>query len=115
MTPGKILILEDDRNSALAYKEVLSDQGNSVTVCQTFAQAREQLRLDTPDAVLTDVRVGEYNGLQLAMLFRRQSPNGRIVVITGFDDSTIRKEVGALGGEFLVKPVAVAALRSAFD
>ena len=114
MPAGKILILEDDRNSALAYEKVLSNQGNTVTVCQTFAQARQQLMQDTPDGVLTDVRVGEYNGLQLALLFRRQSPTGRIVVVTGYDDSTIRKEVGALGGEFLLKPVAIAALRSAF-
>ena len=111
---GKILILEDDRNSALAYEKVLSHQGNTVTICETFTQARKQLLEDTPDAVLTDVRVGEYNGLQLAMLFRRQSPNGRIVVVTGYDDTAIRREVGALGGEFLLKPVAIAALRSAF-
>ena len=94
MTPGKILILEDDPDVAWVYEKALREDGNTVTVCSSFEDAREHLRREPPDAVLTDVRVGQYNGLQLAMLFRRQSPAGRIVVVTGYDDTVIRKEVG---------------------
>jgi len=54
MTPGKILILEDHPDVARFYEAALSADGNAVTV-------------------------GEYNGLQLALLFRRRSPNGRVV------------------------------------
>jgi YesN/AraC family two-component response regulator len=85
-----------------------------VTVCSNFQDARERLQCERPDAVLTDVRVGQYNGVHLALLFRRQSPKGRIVVVTGYDDTVIRKEVGALHGEFLLKPVRLAELRGAF-
>jgi YesN/AraC family two-component response regulator len=63
--------------------------------------------------VLTDVRVGPYNGLQLAHLFRQKSPDGRVVVVTGFDDTMIRREVGWLNGEYLVKPVTVRDVRDA--
>jgi DNA-binding response OmpR family regulator len=114
MASGKILILEDDPEIAQIYAKALRGDGNSVTVCAGFIEARERLRDDQPDAVLTDVRVGAYNGLQLALLFRQQSPAGRIVVVTGYDDTVIRKEVGDLHGEFLLKPVNVAQLKSAF-
>jgi DNA-binding response OmpR family regulator len=110
---GKILILEDDPEIARVFHAALSEDGNCVTVCRTFEQAREHLRLEQPDAVITDVRVGEYNGLQLALLFRRCSPDGRVVVITGYDDAVIRKDVGDLHGEFLLKPVGIAQLRNA--
>jgi DNA-binding response OmpR family regulator len=113
MPAAKILILEDDPDVARVFCAALSENGNSVTVCETFEQAREHLRHEQPDAVVTDVRVGRYNGLQLALLFRRQSPEGRVVVVTGHDDAVIRKDVGALHGEFLVKPVHIAELRAA--
>jgi ActR/RegA family two-component response regulator len=114
MTTGRILILEDDPDVASVYEKALREDGNSVTVCSRFEDAREQLRREPPDAVLTDVRVGQYNGLQLAILFRRQSPDGRIVVVTGYDDTVIRKEVKELHAEFLLKPIRVAQLKGAF-
>jgi two-component system repressor protein LuxO len=113
MTGGKILILEDDPHIARVYGTALSEDGNSVTVCGTFEQAREHLRREQPDAVVTDVRVGEYNGLQLALLFRRSSPDGRVVVITGFDDAVLRRDVGEIQGKFLLKPVRIAQLKNA--
>ena len=113
MTPGKILILEDDPEVARFYEAALSADGNAVTVCGTFEQAREHLRHEQPDAVVTDVRVGAYNGLQLALLFRRRSPDGRVVVVTGYDDAVLRRDVGALHGEFLLKPVRITQLKNA--
>ena len=113
MAAEKILILEDDPDVARVLEAALSENGNSVTVCGTYEDAREHLRREQPDAVVTDVRVGEYNGLQLALLFRRRSPDGRVVVVTGYDDAVIRRDVGDLHGQFLLKPVNLAELRNA--
>lgn len=114
MPKVNILILEDDLRVANAYAEALREDGNDVTVCTSFEEAREHLKKDCPDAVLTDIRVGQYNGLQLALLYRSVCPDGRVVVVTGYDDTVIRKEVSALHAEFLVKPVSLARLRSLF-
>jgi DNA-binding NtrC family response regulator len=114
MVPEKILILEDDPDIAHVYEAALRLDGKDVTVCTRFEDARQQLKSAHPDAVLTDVRVGAYNGLQLALLFRSVSPQGRVVVITGYDDGSIRKEVEHLDGEFLLKPVKISTLRGAF-
>ena len=113
MADGKILILEDDLFIAAMYGRALRRDGNDVTVCTTFKEAREQLKRDQPDTLLTDVRVGEYNGLQLAWLFRSYSPDGRLVVVTGYDDVVIKKEVGELRGDFLLKPVEMNRLKAA--
>jgi two-component system, response regulator RegA len=113
MANGKILILEDDPFIAAMYGRALRRDGNDVTVCTTFKEAREQLKRDQPDTLLTDVRVGEYNGLQLAWLFRTYSPEGCLVVVTGYDDVVIRREVGELRGDFLLKPVEMNRLRTA--
>ncbi len=112
MANGKILILEDDPFIAAMYGRALRRDGNDVAVCTTFKEAREQLKRDQPDTLLTDVRVGEYNGLQLAWLFRTYSPQGRLVVVTGYDDAVIKKEVAILGGDFLLKPVDMKQLKA---
>ena len=114
MAGEKILILEDDPMVARIYEKALREDGNQVTVCTRFEDARQQLKDVHPDAVLTDIRVGAYNGLQLAHLFRTLSPKGKVVVITGYDDSVLRTEVAHLDGEFILKPVNVAQLKSAF-
>jgi DNA-binding response OmpR family regulator len=114
MPKGRILILEDDAAVANAYAEVLRESGNEVTVCTGFEEARDNLKKQCPDALLTDIRVGQYNGLQLALLFRAVCPDGRVVVVTGHDDSVLKKEVGALHAEYLVKPISLSQLRSLF-
>jgi DNA-binding NtrC family response regulator len=114
MATNKILILEDDSEVAGVFARALRYDGNDVTVCTRFEDARDLLALRRPDAVLTDIRVGEYNGLHLAHLFRCQSPNGTVVVVTGHDDTVMRQEVEHLNAEFMLKPVAVSDLRRAF-
>jgi DNA-binding NtrC family response regulator len=115
MLSGKILILEDDARVASAYAEALRHDGHDVTVCTGFEEAREYMKGDQPDAVLTDIRVGQYNGLQLVLLFREMCPDGRVVVVTGHDDPVIRSEVAALHAEFLLKPVSLHQLRQLFS
>ena len=114
MAAEKILILEDDPLVARVYAKALREDGKDVTVCTRFEDAREKLKNSRPDAILTDVRVGEYNGLQLAHLFRMTSPAGRVVVVSGYDDSVVRKEVSELHGQFILKPIGISDLRSAF-
>jgi DNA-binding NtrC family response regulator len=113
--PMSILILEDDAAVARAYATALRNDGHEVAVCTAFEEARECLKGDRPSALLTDIRVRQYNGLQLAMLFREVCPDGKVVVVTGHDDRVIRSEVAALNGAFLVKPISLAQLRDLFS
>jgi DNA-binding NtrC family response regulator len=114
MAGSKILILEDDASLAAVLGTVLRQMGNQVTVCTEFEDARTRLTDEPPDAVLTDVRVGAYNGLHLALLFRSMSPEGKVIVISGHDDPVIRKEAERMNAEFLLKPVGVFELESRF-
>lgn len=114
MTGTRILVLEDDDDLATFYSEALRELGHTVTVCTRFEHARKRLYEDPPDAVLTDIRVGEYNGLHLAWLFRAMSPNGTVVVVSGYDDVVLQKEAELLNAEFLLKPVDMCQLQTRF-
>ena len=106
----KVLILEDELGVAEVYALSLRGAGFDVTVHTTFEEARDAMRQDLPDVLLTDVRVGEYNGLQLAILFRSMSADGKIAVVTGHDDPVIRQEADRVGAIFITKPVNLRSL-----
>ena|ERR1044072_2251480 len=110
-----ILLIEDDLAVANIYSTVLRAEGHNVTVCNSYEAARAELRNAVPDALLTDVRLGEYNGLGAAILFRSLSPDGIIVAVSGHDDPVIRREVVNLNADFFVKPVSLDFLRSRFS
>ena len=110
----RIVLLEDDKQVATVFATALRAQGHDIVVCHTFESARSELLRSTPDALLTDVRLGEYNGLQAAVLFRSLSPEGIIVAVSGHDDPVIRQEANKLQAEFFVKPVSLDVLISRF-
>lgn len=55
--------------------------------------------------LLTDVRLGAFNGLQLAVIARDAHPEMQIIVFSGFDDPVLREEAGHLGATYVVQPV----------
>lgn len=114
MKPKRILILEDDLRVAEVFALTLRGAGHDVVVCNDFEQGRSELKRSLPDALLTDIRLGQYNGLQLAFLYRSLSPEGIVVAVSGHDDPVIRREIASLGAEFLTKPVSLESLKAIF-
>jgi len=74
--------------------------------CSTFEDAKREIATLRPDIVVTDVRLGAFNGLQLALLARDVRKDVRIVVFSGFDDPVLKEEARRIGATYLVKPVS---------
>ena len=115
MAPKQILILDDDKNLLEGFAEGLRRNGHFVVACTRFEEARRQLACFVPDILITDVRVGEFNGLFLALLYRRLSPDGRAIVMTAYGDPVLQKEAAQMGAEFLMKPITLAELEDHFE
>lgn len=101
-----LLLIDDDQALLQALGRFLSDSGYSVISCSTFEDAKREISTMHPDIVVTDVRLGAFNGLQLALLARDVRPDVRIVVFSGFDDPVLKEEARRLGATYLVKPVS---------
>lgn len=102
MTP-RVLLVDDDPDVVEQLSDVLKADGFETTTATTFDEARRLLEGEPPpDLLIADVRLGQYNGLQLVM--RRRTPT-RAVVISGFWDHTLEAEARRLGAEYLLKPV----------
>jgi DNA-binding NtrC family response regulator len=115
MTDGavkRILIVDDDTLLLEALERGLQFHGLEVVAQGTFESARRALRSESFDALLTDVRLGAFNGLHLAVEARNMHPDMRIIVFSGFDDPVLRSEAERIGALYMVKPVTAQQLTS---
>jgi DNA-binding response OmpR family regulator len=106
----RVLIVDDEPALLDALRSALKRAGHDVVACRTFEDAREQLLMEEFDALVTDVRLGAFNGIQLAVIARNQSSSIRIIVFSGYDDPVLKTEAARLGGTFMLKPVTAEAL-----
>ncbi len=63
---ARILVVEDDADVRLLVEEVLLHAGHAVNAVETFKQGRELLRAGDYDFLLTDGRLGDGTGIELA-------------------------------------------------
>jgi two-component system, response regulator YesN len=104
-TKLRLLIVDDDVSLLDAMQRSLRESVQTVIACDTFEKARQILRDQTFDALITDVRLGAFNGLQLAVMARDMYPDMRLIVFSGFDDPVLRSDAEQIGAVYLVKPV----------
>jgi len=105
-----LLVVDDDRQVLKFVTEILRESGYDTVTCERFEDAKAYLVSTRPDLLLTDIRLGAFNGLQLAIYAQSRHPGIPIIVLTGYEDPTLRKEAAASGATFLVKPVRHAEL-----
>ena len=111
----KALVVDDNATVAELAARLLADLGYQVAGAGDFAEARNLLTSEQFDLLLLDIRLREFNGLQLAIEARIARPEARIVVMSGFDDAALRQEAAACNASFLRKPFTQADLRAAIE
>jgi DNA-binding response OmpR family regulator len=104
---SKILVVDDDEATRTGLKQLLERAGYKVTVAGTFAEGRFALSESTPNLLIADVRLGQFNGLHLVATNPQSIPT---IIVTGYPDPVLKADAHRLGAEYLVKPVSPAAL-----
>jgi DNA-binding NtrC family response regulator len=105
-----VLIAEDDAATLAGWAAYVHDAGFSVVPASSFAEAHRLMSFVRPDVLVTDIRLGEYNGLQLAVQAGTLDPAPSVIVTSGYDDPVLAAEAARLGATFLRKPVQPADL-----
>jgi DNA-binding response OmpR family regulator len=100
--PPTILIVDDDLPTRAGLAELLKGAGYRTIMAASFEEGVSVLRAAPPDLLITDVRLGSFNGLQLMISSPRPVPT---IVITGFADPVLESDARRRGAEYLLKPV----------
>jgi DNA-binding NtrC family response regulator len=100
-----VMVVDDDRQVLRYLTDTLRDEGYNTVACDRFQDAKGMLASVRPDLLVTDIRLGAFNGLQLGLYARNKYPDIPVIVLTGYEDPTLREEASKSGATFLVKPV----------
>ena len=104
---ARVLIVEDDAATRNGLTELLANAGYQTRALASFEEGLRALRTDAPDLLIADVRLGAYNGLQLLVSSPRRIP---AIIITGFADPVLEADARQHGADYVLKPIAPAAL-----
>ena len=102
---GTILVVDDDAVARDLLVEALRKEGYQVEAVVDGAQAIERGRLKRFDVVLTDIRMGSVDGLEVLREFKQISPDTLIVLLTAFGSMEGAIEAIKQGAyDYLAKP-----------
>ena len=88
---------------------LLQRAGYDVIATDSVPEGRRALEEGAPDLLIADVRLGEFNGLQLIAMSGRPIP---AIVVTAFVDPALEADARRLGAHYLVKPITPGVLLS---
>jgi two-component system response regulator HydG len=106
MDEKRILLVEDDASQAAMIGLALKRLGFRVEAEKTVAAATARLEKEIFDAVVTDLRLGAGDGLQVLAAVKSSQPETGVIVITGhgsIDTAVAAMKAGAF--DYLTKPV----------
>ena len=104
----RVLMIDDDQEYLGLCTIILREGGHDVTACSDFNEGRRLLSDDHFDALITDVRLGAFNGLHLIALAAPSVVTK--IAMSAFLDPVIRRDAEQAGARFIVKPTDCATI-----
>src|SRR3989304_631259 len=107
MTPKRVLLVEDQKESAEVFRAGLESlkRDFQVVVVSSAEDALKALENGNFDLLIADVLLPGISGLELMARFRRINPETKVILVSGVHDQEIRKQGARSGAEaFFFKP-----------
>ena len=99
-----ILVVSNDVVGLTDTLSVLGHAGYHARGASTFAEARHRLASRSPDLVIADQRLGEYNGLHVILRARAKHPDLSAIVTTGATNHGLEADATSLGVACVLRP-----------
>lgn len=112
----KVLIVDDEAALAEAMAEALERAHYDVVTANSGAEGLRLLERHEPAVVLTDLKIGDMDGISLLKQAKTEFPDIEVVVITGHGDVRTAVEAMRAGAAtYVQKPVGLDELRAMVD
>ncbi|WP_179998099.1 nitrogen regulation protein NR(I) [Acinetobacter sp. YH12239] len=105
MSRNKIWVIDDDRAMRWVLEKTFKEEGLDVTSFEEAQSALDQLLDDTPDVILTDIRMPGIDGLTFLAKVKGHYPDLPVIIMTAHSDlesAVSSYQTGAF--EYLPKP-----------
>jgi len=114
--PVRVLIVDDDEGHAQAVADSLARINCDCKVAGSGERGAQLINSESWDVVVTDLRMGEVDGLEILRLTKDELPDAEVIVLTGH--GSIASAVTAMqhgAYTYLTKPLDIGELRSAVE
>lgn len=111
-----ILAVDDEAPIREILSEYLTGLGYRVLTADSGESALEVFRQDGPDLVLTDVLMGEMDGVELLKKIKDENPKIPVVIFTAFSSEDLVIQALRLGAvDFIKKPFSFSRLKTTVE
>lgn len=110
----EILLLDDEPVVGDRLKPALEKEGARVETFVDPKLARARIESKVFDIIITDIRMGEINGIQILEWAMQRSPRTKVIMITGYATMQLAREALTKGAfDFIAKPFKMKEVRAA--
>lgn len=97
---AKILVVDDEEHIRLLYSEELNEAGYEVITAADGYKLIERIETEKPDLVVLDIKMVDYNGLDLLQEIRNKFYNMPVILCTAYD--TFKEDIKSIAADFYV-------------
>jgi two-component system response regulator YesN len=105
----KVFLVEDEFVVREGMKHNIAWSENGFIFCGEASDgelALNQIRQKRPDIIITDIKMPFMNGLELSRLIKKENPEIKIIILSGYGEFDYAKEAINIGvEEYLLKPI----------
>lgn len=119
MNEIKVFLVEDEMVIRRGIKNSIDREKEGYIFCGEASDgelAYPMIIKEKPDILITDIRMPFMDGLELCKLVKKELPNIKILILSGYDEFDYAKEAIRLGvTEYLLKPISSGKLLEALN
>ena len=119
MNEIKVFLVEDEMVIRRGIKNSIDWEKEGYIFCGVASDgelAYPMIIKEKPDILITDIRMPFMDGLELCKLVKKELPNIKILILSGYDEFDYAKEAIRLGvTEYLLKPISSGKLLEALN
>ncbi|MCT7595584.1 response regulator transcription factor [Aliarcobacter butzleri] len=102
----KILLVEDDDNSALLISNFLEEFDFKVDIVNTVTDAISNINFNKYSIILLDINLPDFNGFEVLKFVNKNKKNIPILVLSAYSDKNTKLQAFKLGAnDYMVKPI----------
>jgi two-component system response regulator RegA len=104
-TERSLLIVEDDKSFLQRLAKALEARGFIVETAETVAEGLRKVANNAPAFAVVDMRLGDGNGLDVISALKRERPEARALILTGYGNIATAVNAVKIGAvDYLAKP-----------
>lgn len=114
--PVRVLVVDDDENHAQAVADSLARINCDCKVAGSGERGSQLISSESWDVIVTDLQMGEIDGLDILRQAKEELPDAEVIVLTGHGSITSAVTAMQHGAyTYLTKPLDINELRSAVE